>query len=454
VLIEQAIFTSAHTGHGDGYQLLARSPGVTDRQARELAVWGPSHDALNIERDEQSSVNFHPLSCGTYCISKTVAMGQEHCGGGARIYTQFLLVPPAVLARFANNPFAVLRAAWAKGVLTVQELPPPVLEPFNLVGRAATVDEGLLAQLADQWGPSGVGRLISTAMTPGVQLLSGVRHCETLIGGLLQCFPVECRVELSFTTGLRFSPQRPFRLSPVSDDAAEQSRALRHEDVTLVDLASADMAETELCSWAAYVAEMIRHDNLPRLAAALQQQRPNLHLNELDNLGEQLLEELRHEPVIIGASSEESQPQQNLPSGSYRLFRTDRPQNMNSAESNADPHQPRTTSSLTQAPSLGFVAGTGEKIHALTDPAALELLEPLDDLVFDAVNGVAGAVENAAKLWSQLAARLPAATIAVLREQYLQYALTLWNAGQEQGVRNADKAIGALDVLAVLFKPE
>ncbi|HTQ38333.1 MAG TPA: hypothetical protein VMJ32_04860 [Pirellulales bacterium] len=463
MLIEQAIFTFAKTDHAAGYQLLARSPGVTDRQARELAVWGPSHDALNTDRDEASSVNFHSLPCGTYCVSKTVATGQEHNGwGGADVYTQFLLVPSAVLARFANNPFAVLRAAWAKGVLAVHEQPPSVLEPFTLAGRSATVDEGLLAQFADQWGPQGVARLIAAALRPGIQLLAGAQHCETLIGGLLQCFPVECRGELTFTTGLRFSPRRPFRLSPLSSDGAEQRRALRHEGVTLVDLSRCDMADAEPRGWAAYVAEAIRGDRLARLISVLQQPRPNLRLDDLNALGEQLLEELYSEPAIVAVHSEQPAPQPaaRSASGTERLFRTDRPRNPKPAEpiSNlhlSDAHPAQFNSREAERHSAGISFGGSEaKIPTVADPAAVELLEQLDDAVYEAVNGVAGAVNHASRLWAQLTQLLPPATQAALREQYLHYAFTLWNTSHEEGVRNADKAIGVLEVLAVLFKPE
>jgi hypothetical protein len=43
--IEQAIYTSAVTKRGAGYQIVAQSPGLHDEDARELAVWCPSHDS-------------------------------------------------------------------------------------------------------------------------------------------------------------------------------------------------------------------------------------------------------------------------------------------------------------------------------------------------------------------------------------------------------------------------
>ena len=46
MLIEQAVFTSARTDRAEGYQLVARSPGVVEEDAREISVWCPSHDSL------------------------------------------------------------------------------------------------------------------------------------------------------------------------------------------------------------------------------------------------------------------------------------------------------------------------------------------------------------------------------------------------------------------------
>lgn len=461
--IEQAIFTSARTEHAAGYQLVARSPGVTAEQARELAVWGPSHDALNTQRDEQSSVNFHRLACGTFCVSKTVASGQEHGSrGGTRVYTQFLLVPPTVLARFANNPFAVLRAAWAKGVLAVHEHPPADLKSFTLAGRSAAVDEGLLAQLADEWGPHGVATLVAAALLPGIKLLAGISHYETLLGGLLHCFPVECRTELTFTTGLRFSPRRPFQLAPLAGDAAEGHRAARHEGVTLVDLSPSNgLAEAEPVGWAAYVAEIVRTDQLPRLVANLQQARPGLRLDELNGLGEQLLRQLRLEPAIVAQDVERPpQPREQAAHGAERLFRTDRPIRRNSVDASSVSRQSSSgidgalSAGAKLAPGLAFAAGSGANVHTVADPAVLELLEQLDDVVYEAINGPSTATEKVAPRWAQLSLRLKPSMLSALREQYLRYALSLWDASVDEAVRRPERAIGVLDVLAVLFKPE
>src|SRR3990172_2377840 len=144
-LIEQAVFTSAETDQSAGYQVVATSAGVSEADAKELAVWGPSHDALLESTPNAVSYNFHPLPSGSYCVSRTTPAGWEYSGrGGARVYSQCLVVSTKTLARFANNPFALLRAALAAGLLELHDEGPKRLGPLRLAGRAAAGDSSLL----------------------------------------------------------------------------------------------------------------------------------------------------------------------------------------------------------------------------------------------------------------------------------------------------------------------
>ena len=147
-IIEQAVFTSAPTHRTAGYHLVGRSPGVTEVDVRELAVWGPSHDSLLDLGPDATSVNFHPLPSGAYCVSRTVSAGFEYSGrGGHRVYTQCLILPPDVLRRFANNAFAVVRAAVAGGMLQVFDQVPEQLSSLSLQGSTAPVGKNLRANI-------------------------------------------------------------------------------------------------------------------------------------------------------------------------------------------------------------------------------------------------------------------------------------------------------------------
>jgi hypothetical protein len=456
VLVEQAIFTSARTGHGDGYQVVARSPGVTEAEARELSTWGPSHGALNDQRDEASSVNFHRLASGKFCVSKTVAAGGEYSQrGGARIYTQSLLVAPEILARFANNPFALLRAAWAKGALAVHEVPPAKLSAFSLVGRSTIVDEGLLGQLADCWGAAPVGRLVAAAMYDGAKLLVGAEKNETLFGGLVNCFPLECRPDLTFTTGLRYSPRRPFRFTTTQDDATSVRQATRLEGVKIVDLRDLSFEVEAFTGWAAYIARAIETDQLSRFTSALQQPRPDLTMDELDELGHKLLAELAVSGTVQGALRKPAVVSPQRPrqrSGGTYILRTDRPEHVARSSSPSIQSNDSPAAARHRGPALALTSS--QQTHTVTDPETIELLEQLDDAVYDCIHGAPNAIEMIGALWQTLSERLRPDVLAAAREQYMRYALTLWEACHDAAVSQPQKAVRALDVLTALFERE
>jgi hypothetical protein len=445
VLVEQAIFTSARTGHGDGYHVVSRSPGVTEAEARELSAWGPSHGALNDQRDEASSVNFHRLATGRLCVSKTVAAGGEYSHrGGARVYTQSLLLAPEIFARFANNPFAVLRAAWAKGALAVHEVPPEKLSAFSLVGRSTIVDEGLLGQLADCWGAARVGRLVAAAMSDGAKLLVGAEKNETLFGGLINCFPLECRPALTFTTGLRYSPRRPYRFTTTQDHAASMRQAARSEGLAIVELRESSLDAVQFDGWAAYIARAIETDQLTPFTSALQQPRPDLTMETLDALGRKLSAELVATAAVQRSSI--SPLRQRERNDRECILRTDRPQ---PAPSSLPPIRPATATKH-RGPALALTSS--QQTHTVTDPETIEFLEQLDDAVYDCIHGAPNVMETVGALWRKLSARLRPDVLAAAREQYMRYALTLWDACHDAAVREPQKAVRALDVLTALFE--
>ena len=169
-VIEQAVFTSAETDRSAGYQVVAASPGVSQADVRALEVWGPSHGALLELTPNAVSYNFHPLPSGWYSASRTTPAGWEYSGRrGARVYTQCLIVSPKTLARFANNPFALLRAALAAGALELHDEVPARLARLRLAGRTPVVDSALLARLCAEPGPDRLASLVQAALTSTVK---------------------------------------------------------------------------------------------------------------------------------------------------------------------------------------------------------------------------------------------------------------------------------------------
>jgi hypothetical protein len=238
--IPHAIFTSLRGERLEGYQLAATSEEVTEELARELNTWGPAHDSLLDEHSLEPSVNFHPLSADYYCLSVTRSAGAEYSGrAGGRIYTQMFLLSPEALARFGNNPFLIRRAIQAAGRELVLAEPPSRLRSFPLVGRAGDSDAEDSEQLLEQVSPEVLQKLAKMVVENPAVALAAQDPLPALFAALFQRLTPEQRLQVSFTTGLRHSPRRPFRLFVLPWDPAVRRQFQRQVGVTVVELEAA-----------------------------------------------------------------------------------------------------------------------------------------------------------------------------------------------------------------------
>ena len=471
-LIEQAVFTSAETDRSAGYQVVAQSPGICEADARELVVWCPSHDALLELGPDAVSYNFHPLPSGTYCVSRTTHAGWEYSGrGGHRVYTQCMIVSPEVLKRFANNPFALVRAALAGGMLEVHQQIPGRLEPFELAGGAAPVDQNLLPRLAVRPGPQQLAILIQAALDSACLAVAGSPSAAELIAGLFSCLPPECRNEFSFSTGLKFSSRRPFRIVALPDDPAEQRWVAHQHNVTALELADGPSAESmPIDGWARLIERVLTTGRTSFLTTQLSKRRFQLASDDLSALGLQLLEELD------ACEFRGDQPRDDwAEKGNWLLLPSDRSCDYKKPDAKID--NPSTSAPAGQAgigseglthahaahhrfekspeavATVDLKATAPSKVLASNAPEILEKLEHLDDVVYEAISGQATALEQLFTLWPEVLGELGEDLVAESREQYLRYTLLIWEACFDTGnIRNPSHALQALDVLCVLFK--
>ena len=476
--IEQAVFTSAQTDRSDGYQVVAASPGVSEADVRELAAWGPSHDAMLRSTPGATSINFHPLPSGAYCVGRTTPAGSEYSGRrGARVYTQSLVVSAEVLGRFANNPFALLKAVSASGALRAYETVPKRLNPLRLVGRAAAVDESLLGQLRQEPGPEWMATLVQAALdSPAVAVAGGI-PAEKIIAGLINCLPPECRTEFSFSTGLKLSSRRPFRVVALPGDPDEQRRANRLYDLSVLDLAAKRPSEfTPTESWARLVERVLRSSQVSFLGRHLSDDHIECSLENLSAFGLQLLEELdtfllarnpsraecgrdgraacgSGEPGCADAADDSTSSRPGPVSRGYALEEPETPGKGNRYRRGHKPHRQFQEDLPLSAAKLDLEAPS-ETLSA-DSPETLEKLERLDDLVYEAMSGCSDTVDELKEFWTRMHAELGDELVAESREQYLRYALTIWeksgNLADPASVRRPDRAIQALDVLCVIF---
>jgi hypothetical protein len=235
--IEQAIFTSVQSGRLNGYQLAATSSGITPEQAKELTVWGPAHDSLWDTRPTARSINFHPLADGQFCLSCTTLAGAEYSGrGGGRVYTQMFVLPGEALASFSNDPFLVLRALSTSGRLAVLDRVPQTLSGVPLVGRGSQVTD-LRQTIVEEIGENIFDQLSAAVVQHQRVAVVTSGDVERLFQALLHALPENRRLSISFTTGLKDSPRRPFQLFVVPSDPAIVRQTQRATAATMIDVA-------------------------------------------------------------------------------------------------------------------------------------------------------------------------------------------------------------------------
>jgi hypothetical protein len=442
VVIEQAIFTSAQTARGDGYQLVAHSPGLSMPDARQLTAWGPSHDSLLESGDEPASVNFWRLTSGNYCVSRTTSAGHEYSArGGTKVYTQFLVIAPDEFARFANHPFAVLNAAFAQGSLRVHETLPDRLEPICLAGRAAAVEVAEIERLAADLGLSRLQAILAAALGGESLLLVGAASQPRLLAGLLHCLPPECRGEVSFSTGLKLSARRPNRITCLGDEPDLARRLARRPGTLVLDLSREPPPTALSAGWAALVAGCITAGRVEYLARQLATPRPGLALADLPSLAEKLGREMAQPDEWVA-------PHDETPAGAAP------PGGDTEEQRRADAAHPRfhRGGQATCAAGTTVLASDPSQSIGAQCPEAIETLELLDDTVFEAIAAKPGAIDELKHLWPQVLSRVGPSLLEESREQYLRHALRVWKECIEgDQIHNPVVALAALEVISLLL---
>ncbi len=466
--VEQAIFTSAKTDRSVGYQVIGHSPGVHHIDVRELAVWCPSHDSLLDQGADAVSFNFHPLPSGAHCVSRTVPAGWEYSGrGGMRVYTHCLIVPPEVMAHFANNPFELLHAALSAGAMEIRDPIPMRLEPLLLSGGATPVDQSLLIRLSDQPGPSAMAVLIQAALDAVCLAAAGQPSPGELFAGLLNCLPPACRLEFSFSTGLKYTGRRPFRLIALPDDPGERRWIAHQNNVSVLDLTgSKSLPSIPIDGWARFIERVLSSGQTSFFAAQLSKRRFDLKPEDLPAFGLQLLEDL--DTATFSDSGETSAKSKNkdenpdfytsgwrdnLSTDDFGKSKDSIGNEKQIQQAHAAHRQFQKTKIQSQNTSAHLALEAPSAGLKPESPEILEKLELLDDLVYDAISGRSGALEQLQTLWPTLKTELDYQMLTESREQYLRFALTIWDTCMDDNnIRNPAKAVQALDVLCLLFE--
>jgi hypothetical protein len=112
-----------------------------------------------------------------------------------------------------------------------------------------------------------------------------------------------------------------------------------------------------------------------------------------------------------------------------------------------------TSEQLPSASAVKLVFGpphTHHVAHVETDPDVLARLEWLDDLMFEAIEGDAVALETAIDAWKKSLDELGATTLEESRMQYLRRAQSVWNELRLKPNHPPHKVFAAIEIISLL----
>lgn len=267
VTAEQAIFTSVRGPTGEGYRLIAASPGLRAEEKAEIPRWCPSHGSLCDASPSAEALAVMRLSTGRLCIGWSRHAGVEHTGrGGQRVHTHLAILDAGGYAAFGHCPVRV-RDALARAVPGEPQLKPPAALP------ALELAPGARTQLASALSFSRIEPpqvcALATLMLAGKRVvLAGVRRPAETVEWLSECLPFSARSTLSLTVGLAYSPSRRVQLACIGPETPEVRRAVAGQDLLLIDASQGLTPEGGYEPWTAVIQRLwseSRFDDLRQL---------------------------------------------------------------------------------------------------------------------------------------------------------------------------------------------
>lgn len=237
VTVDQAVFTSVRSPMGEGYRIIAASPGVRIDEKSEMTRRAPSHGSLCSEAEDAAGLLAYPLASGRFAVAFCCHAGKEHTNrGGHRVYSHFALLSAEDYACFgfeATRVVLALRDAVGEQ-LVLKQL--PTLSQLTLsVCRAKPIRPE--ATMLDATAP-----IASAVFSNKVTMAVGDGDTLASLEVLLAWLPAATRRKLAVSAGVKFSPSRQLLVSFLLRDNGEGQRALRGQPVNCIDCAKAATA--------------------------------------------------------------------------------------------------------------------------------------------------------------------------------------------------------------------
>lgn len=197
---DQAVFTSIRGPMGEGYRLVAMSPGITAEERAEITRRSPSHESLCSQEPSAWGLSSYPLAGGRQCIGCSRHAGREHTGRGQRVHTHLVLLNDEAFACFGYDPVAVQGALLQRIGPTPDLKPPTCMEPLGLSapvsgGTTAAPAARLFeqaARLAEQVGAASLAAAGQVPWPGGQTIAAGLPEAQAALSVALRMLPKGC----------------------------------------------------------------------------------------------------------------------------------------------------------------------------------------------------------------------------------------------------------------------
>lgn len=265
---DQAIFTSLRSPTGEGYRIVAASPGVSANERREITQRSPSHDSLCGAAPDTQALSAYPLASGRHAIALSQYAGREQSArGGQRVYTHVAVLEAADFRRFDCHPLPVC-AALATAAIDPQLAPPSRLGTLALpVELPVAQDPGDLVEA--------VICLVDIILSGSRVVVVNAPRPFEMLRATFEALPLVVRRGLATSAGIKYSPSARMQLVVADLEEGEVLRLTRGQAVEVLD-PRAPKARTgsPFAGWLELVGRMWaagRHEELRGLTRELDQ---------------------------------------------------------------------------------------------------------------------------------------------------------------------------------------
>jgi len=228
IACDQAVFTSIRTPTGQGYRIVAVSPGVRADEKAEITARSPSHGSLGGGRPDAVGLLTYELGSGRRCVGYVCHAGTEHTGrGGQRVYTHMALLDRAAYQSLDCDATRVHSAIGdcvrASGPMLKA---PPYVDRLTLTPPAPAVPP---APQAFNW----IGVTAADLIAGRRLVLMGEGNPIAFLQLVLLSMPRSLRERVNASVEIRFSPSRGMNLVMLSHPDPQLTRQLTGQDIGL-----------------------------------------------------------------------------------------------------------------------------------------------------------------------------------------------------------------------------